>query len=129
MSLTKKKRARPAQITWYHKYLQREINKLFGWSPHRRDTRKLALVSKWPEELFRCELCKQTVGRKEIHCDHKVPRENVGEWDGWSNYIFRALDHGGPDGLQWICTTCHKVKTKVENADRRKARKKDDTKG
>lgn len=129
MASTRKKRARPSQITWFHRYLKNSVNQIFAWSPYRRESRKRALVRReydpttgvWVEK-FKCEMCEAVVGRDKIHCDHKVPREGLGEWDGWGPYIDRALEHGGPAGLQWICTSCHHIKTQEENKVRRKAR-------
>lgn len=73
-----------------------------------------------------CALCKARVHYKEAQSDHVHP---VVPLDGsldpknpdWNVYIARMLPISG---FQVLCKTCHKLKSKTENASRRKKRAK-----
>lgn len=73
-----------------------------------------------------CELCDQRCKKQksslypQVHVDHKDPVTPLkGDPISWHTYIQR-LFFSGADNLQAICSTCHKAKTKAENAERRK---------
>jgi hypothetical protein len=72
-----------------------------------------------------CELCDQRCKKQksslypQVHVDHKDPVIPLtGESISWHTFIQR-LFFSGADNLQAICSTCHKAKTKAENAERR----------
>lgn len=107
---------------WYFKYLRRELSRVWGWSPERKECKKRA---RYPGggllERFQCEDCGRgplTKGQYQI--DHVEPRENVEGWDGWDSYIWRTF--APVEMLQLLCLDCHKKKTVAENS-RRAARK------
>lgn len=72
-----------------------------------------------------CKLCDQRCKKQksslypQIHVDHIDPVVPLEGPISWHTYIQR-LFFSGYDNLQAICTTCHKAKTKEENAQRRR---------
>lgn len=104
---------------WYFKYLRREIRKIWQWSPERKKARKRALLTSVPEDLFECEECgRYPFTRKEVEIDHIIPVESLDGWDGWDEFVKRAI--GVPsEGLQVVCKDCHSRKSAAENRKRR----------
>lgn len=88
------------------------------WPP-RLEAKKRA---KHPDKSgwFVCELCHQE--REKIEIDHKKPciRPSDG-FVSWDEYIRRRFVESADD-LQALCRDCHKQKTRLENAERRKKR-------
>lgn len=100
-------------------------------SPEYRDTLKAAkyeyfIDSKKGKKLrrvhFQCAQCKERYSRKQVFVDHISPviDPNTGKVD-FNTYISRLFC--GKLGLQILHKTCHDVKTKIENALRRKIKK------
>lgn len=116
--MARKKKPEP----WYFKYLRREVNRIWQWSPERKECKKRA---RWPGggvESYGCEECNAgPLVKGQYQIDHVIPRENVEGWDGWEHYIWRAMCP--VEMLQLLCLECHNKKSASENAERRKARK------
>lgn len=75
---------------------------------------------------YRCAECGGEFPVKEVQVDHKeplVPTDGTSAND-WNVIIARALPEA--DGLQVLCKSCHSVKTKEENNERRSSRKHSD---
>lgn len=67
---------------------------------------------------YKCSLCNKSVGNKDIKIDHIYPvvdpTKGFESWDKFIERLFVELD-----GYQAICITCHKIKSKEENLQRR----------
>lgn len=71
--------------------------------------------------LYRCAHCTQVFGPKEMRKDHIDPVDNVNTgFISWDDHVLR-LFHGP---IQILCNPCHNIKSKTENSDRRKRKKK-----
>ncbi len=72
----------------------------------------------------RCEECEKLEPKSYMVVDHKNPVVPVNRsleemtWDELVNNLWTKLDN-----LQALCDTCHTVKTKAENKERRKLKK------
>lgn len=94
-------------------YLVGHIRKIWRWSPRRRECLKAAKG---------CVICgKRAVDLQADHKDPVGPAPKSPPWVGWDRYLERMFE----GELQPVCVPCHKKKTKEENAERRKRRKKD----
>lgn len=77
---------------------------------------------------YKCAKCGNVFGRKQIAVDHVDPvvdpKTGFVDWNQYIKRLFCAVDK-----LQILCnngkTSCHKIKSKEENAERRKTAKKD----
>jgi 5-methylcytosine-specific restriction endonuclease McrA len=72
--------------------------------------------------IYKCAHCKEKFPPKQIAVDHIVaatPPEGLDDWDEYINRLFCPTS-----GLQVLCKACHKLKTLVENDERRIAKKK-----
>lgn len=71
---------------------------------------------------YKCANCGGTFGRKQIAVDHTEPVVATTGFKDWNTYIERLFC--SEDGLQILCNngknSCHKLKSKAENAERRK---------
>lgn len=63
--------------------------------------------------VYKCNMCEDQFGRKEIQIDHINPVIPLEGWDSWDGYIARM--YCGPEGLSILCKPCHKTKTFLEN--------------
>jgi 5-methylcytosine-specific restriction endonuclease McrA len=109
---------------WYFRYVKAQLRRIWGWAPERKEAKKRASIGKdgRGNELFRCERCnEQPLTRKQVEVDHLVEADNVGEWDGWDNFINRLFCPA--EGLMILCKPCHSAKSVVNNGARRAARK------
>jgi 5-methylcytosine-specific restriction endonuclease McrA len=72
---------------------------------------------------YKCATCNEIFGRKDIQVDHIEPvvDPKVGFVD-WETFIQRLFCPAS--GLQVLCKPCHKVKSLVENEQRRVVKKK-----
>lgn len=73
--------------------------------------------------VYKCAKCKKQFKKKDIAIDHVAPVIDVKTgFTSFDKYIKRLFCHD--KGLQVLCNTgkdsCHKIKTKKENATRRK---------
>ena len=65
----------------------------------------------WGE--YRCHLCGLIGGPKEFECDHIIPViDPATGFTDWNDYISRLFVTA--DGLQFICSKCHREKTHRE---------------
>lgn len=80
-----------------------------------------------PEVWYRCEQC-QTLGKAQISkaskdkyvrmwVDHSDPVVPVDRLVNWEEYVDRLFCD--PSNFTVLCDTCHRVKSKAENAERR----------
>ncbi len=78
-----------------------------------------------PTQFWLCQICNQRCKKNkspnypQIHVDHIEPVVPIEGSISWYTYIQR-LFFSGENNLQAICSTCHKAKTKEENAQRRR---------
>jgi 5-methylcytosine-specific restriction endonuclease McrA len=79
---------------------------------------------------FQCEECGDKVDRKKFAVDHiepVIPLEGLPIVNGLPDYnVYIARLFCSKDNLQGLCESCHKEKTKLENALRRKLKKPED---
>ena len=69
-------------------------------------------------KLHKCFVCGELFPAKDMRADHIdpiVPVTGFDSWDALINRLFCEID-----GFQAICVDCHAVKTKAENAERKK---------
>lgn len=90
----------------------------YRW-PARSEAIKEARVERG---IYKCNACKERMGRKEFHLDHVEPviRTDLG-FTTWGEYILRLLP--GVPGWQVLCTICHTAKTRIELEERKAGRK------
>lgn len=65
---------------------------------------------------YMCVKCKQQVGSRDFHIDHKKPVIPVTGFDDWNGFIERLFCN--KTGLQLLCKPCHKLKSNKENKKR-----------
>lgn len=101
------------------KFLTRVLRKAsYMWPP-----RAVALTrAKIGHGKYRCAHCGEIFKRMHIAVDHIDSVIPLTGFAGWDNYIERLFCH--ENGLQILCDngveSCHKKKTKAENAERRR---------
>lgn len=71
---------------------------------------------------FRCACCSMMYDRKEVQVDHIIPVIAMAGFDNFDAIIARM--YCGPEGLQVLCKSCHKLKSKDEAGVRALARPK-----
>lgn len=112
-----------------HKYLVCALRKVWYWSPERKAVLKAAQLAK---DTWKCAVCSRSFlkleyitkkGRKRRRMDgsvdHIIPLgTQPRSWTEYSSYLERLFC--SVSNLQAICSTCHKPKSKAENAARRK---------
>ena len=67
---------------------------------------------------YRCACCQEEFPSKEVQVDHinpVVPSSGFTTWDEFINRLFC-----GEEELQVLCKSCHLVKTKEENKERKR---------
>ena len=69
-------------------------------------------------KLHKCSACGELFPAKDMRADHIDPIVPVTGFDNWDALIARLFCEIG--GFQAICVECHAVKTKAENAERKK---------
>jgi 5-methylcytosine-specific restriction endonuclease McrA len=87
------------------------------WAPARECLTKARVA----RGIYKCQLCEELVGNKEIKIDHinpVIPLEGSKSWDETIERLFCE-----EDGYQAICKKCHDEKTKQENLQRKALRK------
>ena len=72
-------------------------------------------------KLHKCSACGELFPAKDMRADHIDPIVPVTGFDNWDSLIARLFCEIG--GFQAICVECHAVKTKAENAERKKNKK------
>ena len=73
-------------------------------------------------EHYECAHCHLLFPAKLVAVDHIAPVVPLSGFISWDDVIARMFC--GKDGLQVLCKTCHGIKTKQENAERREYKKK-----
>lgn len=68
-------------------------------------------------EHYQCAECHSVFPAKLVVVDHISPVVPLTGFVSWDDVISRMFC--GADGLQVLCKSCHSVKTKAENAERR----------
>lgn len=106
-------------------YIVRALRRLFIYWPARNEARRKASVRETgQEEKQRCAICKRTFIRKETHVDHIYPVVDVStgiiSWDLYVQRLFVSEDK-----LQILCKGCHGEKSKRENKERRRVKRKE----
>lgn len=101
------------------------IRKIWRFSPERRQCLAEATQDDLScnPKLVICTACDKWVHPKLITVDHIDPVVPVTGFDSWDGVIHRMRHNE----LMTLCESCHKTKTKSENAERaahRKAKKK-----
>lgn len=68
---------------------------------------------------YRCNTCKGIFPTKDVNVDHIKPVVNPEEgfttWDEFIKNLFCEKEN-----LQVLCSSCHTIKTKAENVNRKK---------
>ena len=68
-------------------------------------------------QFYQCESCSNEYTSKEVEVDHKEPVVPLSGWVSWADTIKRLFCKA--DGLQVLCTKCHKAKSKQELKERK----------
>lgn len=104
---------------WWEKYIYAAARKTWRWSPVRKQAKKDARL---PNGKLKCEKCKKGFPETETQVDHISPVVPISGKKSWDQYFERLLNVS-IEGVQVLCKSCHKEKSKSENA-LRKAHKK-----
>lgn len=72
---------------------------------------------------YKCAVCGRYKPATQTQVDHIVPCGSLKDWDDIPSFAERLFV--GEDGLQVICSTCHKKKTKQDREDIANAKAKD----
>lgn len=91
-------------------FIMKALRRAWSSYPERIKAINLAKIG----NKYQCKECKNLFSRTGIQVDHICP---VGSFDTWTNYISRLFVTA--DKLQILCLTCHKIKTKTQNAQKR----------
>lgn len=67
--------------------------------------------AKRPGNKYECNCCHKLISRFGIECDHIEP---VGSFENWNSYVAKLFVT--VDKLQILCISCHREKTKTQNA-------------
>lgn len=99
----------------FNALIKRHLRRLFTYWPPRAELRRNA--HKGPSGYYLCQDCCNYFPRQLTHVDHIEPVVDpiVGFVD-WNTYISRM--YVSIEKLRILCKSCHKVKTKRENAQR-----------
>lgn len=71
--------------------------------------------------IYQCATCLGLFKRPDFCVDHIHTVIPVSGWVDWNSYFSRLFCSASD--LQVLCKICHKAKTKLENAERRKPKK------
>ena len=109
-----------AELTGKFKgYIKSALRRVNRWWPAYTAAKAKARVERGKYE---CAGCKEICPSKDIHVDHIAPVVDPARgFTTWDEYIDRLFCD--MDGLQILCKTCHKKKTKEESAIRKEARR------
>jgi 5-methylcytosine-specific restriction endonuclease McrA len=105
-------------------YITRALRRLFVYWPARNEARRKASVRFiGQDEKQKCAMCKHLFTRKDTHVDHVLPVVDParGVWS-WDDYIERLFVL--ENRLQVLCKVCHNMKSKQENKERSRVRRK-----
>lgn len=72
-------------------------------------------------KLHQCFECKGEFPASGVQADHINPVVPLDGFDSWDDYIERLFCE--VDKFQVLCKSCHSIKTKAENAERRQRKK------
>lgn len=75
----------------------------------RRPYKGTGKQQKWE---FQCTECEKWHKAKDVSVDHITPAGSLGSFQDVAGFVERLFV--GEDGLQVLCMTCHKAKTKKE---------------
>lgn len=109
----KKKTNLPFNKSRLRSYIRRE----WLYSQLRRDALARARIERG---IYQCEKCGALVGPKEIEVNHKLqvtPTQGLQSGTDWGILIDRML-YCGTEGLEVLCSQCHKQITDVERSER-----------
>lgn len=98
------------QYNWDTK-ITAAIRKVWRYSPERRAA---ILAARVDDHMVECAACHTVVHEKLAAVDHVNPCVPLSGFDGWDNFIERMKT----GQMQILCDSCHKAKTKQENAQR-----------
>ena len=105
------------------------IKRCFSRSPVHRSVLKQSVdvSSNGPRggKRYICSVCGQSYGIRDVQVDHKdpiVPTDTLSKDMSWDNIIARVFCSA--DNLQVLCSTCHKLKSKGENMERKEEKRK-----
>ena len=108
----------------YNSFVKSGIRSLTRkWKPMFDALKESATVRKTNEKTgreamhYRCACCGNDFPLKGVAIDHIVPIVPTTGFDSWDNVISRALCE--KDGFQVLCKSCHSIKTKEENSERK----------
>jgi 5-methylcytosine-specific restriction endonuclease McrA len=73
-----------------------------------------------PCKLHRCPQCSQLYPKGQMQADHINPVVPLSGFDSWDGVISRLYCEA--DNFQPICKSCHKIKSKQENKQRKENR-------
>ncbi len=91
------------------------LRRLWLWSPMRSEAMSNARLSRG---LYKCFQCQKQIGRKELAVDHTTPVTPIKGFDTWDAFINRLFCPASK--LKVMCKSCHSIKTKSENLQRKK---------
>jgi len=105
--------------TWtenkYNCFIKSILRRASGrWAP-KQTCKKNSRVAR---NKYKCAICNNIVGNKDIKVDHKNPVVSVQDgFINWDVYIKRLFVE--QHMLQAICKKCHDIKTSIENKQRK----------
>jgi hypothetical protein len=108
----------------YEKQLKRFLipilrRKSLHW-PARQEAKRLARVERG---FYRCEVCQNIFGPKDVEMDHRKPIVNVKtSFTTWDNYIHSL--YCDVSNFSCLCKSCHSSKSLIEQEQRQINKKK-----
>ena len=100
-------------------YIKSALRRIWRWSPERREALSKSRISKGQ---YACASCLKSYDKKDVAIDHVDPVVDPRKgFEGWDVYICRL--YCPARNLQALCRACHSIKSKEENALRRKCKK------
>lgn len=106
-------------------FINSALRRIFGWSDQYKACKERAFIGRVDRHLvYECEGCHQRLVKNvddKFFVDHI---ESVVPIEGWVNdqhYASEIVNRMfvDVDGLQYLCSMCHYLKTQIENQERR----------
>jgi 5-methylcytosine-specific restriction endonuclease McrA len=100
----------------FQKWLMLQIRRISYRTRERNEAKARARIKRGK---YKCAICEETFGPKQIQLDHKEPViEPTRGFVSWDEYIKRLFVPAS--AYQVLCRSCHSKKSVAENKERRK---------
>lgn len=113
-------------------YITAQLRRIFKWSDQYKQCKQNQFIQ---NSVYRCQGCECLISKngaspeshigtepvfpEKLYVDHIEPVAPVGGYvDSWDSEVIGRI-FPGVEGLQYLCQSCHYIKTQIENDERR----------